>query len=1473
MAPTHDFKKTGLLRAGFQYQDLVAIEILLDFYRDHSLYLWVELESEDHSFRSIEDIVACRPDGLYELIQVKFTADPDASANSLSWDWLTANSYVGSPSQQVSKRTSLLQKWAHTTLFHIANGTLASAALKTDRIPNSEFSACLEDRKINYKLLSPEMKERIVEHIGSPEKVQAFFEVFEFIHSQPRLDDFEERLQSRLSADTDEGGWALFRQQVQQWSTRKGQPPPDGKINYIHLRQAFSGKRSKPLPQDFFVPESYSVPDVQFDKAFASEALNSDGITVLWGPPGRGKSTYLSHIASHVDPKDAVCIRHHYFLSLNDPSEGRFNFHSITHSLKNQLQRGIPEFDASKLSIAEAIREASKLIEKEQRRLIVIIDGLDHVWRDHRDHEDMEMLFEALLPQAANVRIIIGTQKISKAHLPQRLLNALPQKDWTELPLMSRESVYNWLSSQDEDGRLNLFEDEKQNRAQSVRAVSDALHTVSGGLPLHLIYSFEALARSGKQITVDDVMSLPDCPTGDIRDYYRSMWERIGEKARSILHVLAGLEFGLPSFGLSQCFGNGRESLEALAEINHLLYFRELEVKPFHGSLFAFIRDLTEHKQIFVANAEEVIEWLETDAPEYWRWAWLSVTRSQLGDHTGLLAEPSRKWAIQSLVNGYPIEQLINILDRAEHVALDRVDLPRLLTLRCVKERAWSGPEFQTDEWHLFQEVASSISKDPHVKLLLGMELTQVEDRLLPFIIRSTTELNRAPIVRDVISEVNRRLKHKWEAQSSDRPDDDYLYDSAASVLAHNSCLGTQRVERFADQFEHPEELLTSYARESLLVSNFDNVFSVADRWSSFDLDREVLVALCLEGLSPCTKPQLKAMKHPAVHCLAIAKSGLGEAVPPKKDLSHLYSENPRSNPELSYAIRQGVYETFFVALGAGLSGTDVIGMLNIPIDCQDSWLSGAFYALVTTATAVASDYTANQRWPSLKDLYSKFRCEPPMSESYEDSTHFNAFRRGLNEIAVDICTIAVGIDANDLIDATDIDEAADSPFWSESIWLNAFVERRLPLHSQDAARRFLLCVASRLDSDVTEFAERTSTAVRLALFASDHGLNSIARKELARAVGCLLGYGWRKDAFAFEVLASLGQLSNSNDSDVLDAILGLAGEVEAITDYTDGDGTRFVPEEYYSVIAMCFPERVASCYAFLIGKEEWRNAERLAIDFAKSDASKGREGYALLETYIAPSEVQALEDFMSPSRPDIKAAVSALRRKTGKPNTSKPDEQTESSAGTDHFEVLNFQSNYPGATIPSPEEFPPGELEGYLQALDALHSYELTSNLVNEWLCYWMAQDLIHEALSDLESTASSTRYSIHLGTVLDLAFEIVLKTQGRSQAFPWLVRAHVHNYGWDRWMTSNEEVEARIQQIASNYRNRWQDFIKKSVTPRYARRAQRNGITVGKSRLVYFLNEIGQVNLAKACALEMARIFKDELAEQPIKSPEWSS
>ena len=55
-----------------------------------------------------------------------------------------------------------------------------------------------------------------------------------------------------------------------------------------------------------------------------------------------------------------------------------------------------------------------------------------------------------------------------------------------------------------------------QTHDEVIAEVGSALHRHSAGLPLHLVYSLEALLKSGEPLTVDAVHQLPACPSGEI---------------------------------------------------------------------------------------------------------------------------------------------------------------------------------------------------------------------------------------------------------------------------------------------------------------------------------------------------------------------------------------------------------------------------------------------------------------------------------------------------------------------------------------------------------------------------------------------------------------------------------------------------------------------------------------------------------------------------------------------------------------------------------------------------------------------------------------------------------------------------------------------------------------------------------------------------------------------------------------------
>jgi hypothetical protein len=1459
----HSFKIPGLIRAGFQYQDLVAIEVLIDFYRNRKRCQWVKLDAEESEFRSIEDVVVCTNDGRFELMQVKFTANPTSPDNSLSWDWLT---------KKRRKGTSLIQKWATTTLNHEARKTLASAILKTDRVPAPDFLRYLIGKKIIYSKLDKKHKRIVTQQIGSKEKAKLFFEKFEFDHSLPHLEDLERKLWARISSDTDRGGWSLFREQVQRWSTLKGEPKPDGKIKYAHLQQALSVERSKPLPQGFEVPKSYRVPDAEFDKKFRSKITSKDGVTVLWGSPGRGKSTYLSFCVSKINKTKAVCVRHHYFLSLDDRSEGRFSYYAISNSIKHQLEKVCPGVGKLGGELGESIQAVAQTLKRSNVRLIIVIDGLDHVWREHRDHEDMELLFNALLPIPENVSLVIGTQKIQTINLPTKLLVTNPMNKWIELPLMSPAAVYDWLQEQNSAGRLNLESRPDQNKNQLVRSLAKSFYEISKGLPLHLIYSFEAAAHSGKALNNADIRALPACPSGDIRDYYRLVWGRLTRLSQAILHLLSGIEFAPPPTAMEEFFGRDNSFQEAIGEILHLLNFQEIGIQPFHGSLYAFVLDCPNHDSIFATHLPTVIRWLEVKAPEYWRQSWLWITRAQAGDTKGLASGPNRAWAIDFLTAGYPIDNLINVLRHAENAAFKAFDLARLVNLRCIKTRALNGPEFQTDQWAYFVEVAVALSDDPYVRAHLESNLRQTHVSIIPVVVRGADSSFQKQIFTAALTELNERLRYRDTSEIVASDHQARLAESIIAVASTSPDVSIQRVVEFTKRGVGQDNLLSKFASISILCSNFENVFSVGEHFSGPKLDREVFTALCFEGVAPSTKAKLKALKNPSVQCLDQIKTGsLKRKQKLQSNVSSLFIGEDGPDARSAEDTREILYANFFWTLSESLSGRQARATSALSAVARSTWLGCGLAALEDLAAYVALAWRTKRRWPTLGEIYTRTTVPEFTSDSHNLWRRFVALRLALRDIAIDLCLISVAIDPNALIELEDIRLAANSNLWHDDLWIDAFCERRVQLHSSYAAQELIERVSNRLSGKVSDFHERATLFSQLAIFALDNRLPQTAKKELKNAYNCLLGYGHRKDPFAHEVLESLSILADHRNSVAIEKILDLAGAFEEITEYTDGDETDSARETYYEVVARYASRLAPGCYANLILKEEWRYADRLLTAIVQEPHADSRLGQALLETCIEESDLLELASLNPPPSGHKERALNELLRKTGRSISSIAQSKTKSRENDDR--IYSDKGGAKQIAFVEPQGFPPGTIHKFVAAARDTNDYFYQLQAPVDWLNYWVSAGQSIDALNDLERLIVDDLGNVPLEKVCDLAFDVAISVQGRSKAFEWIIRAHIMNDGWNRWFSNTKESRARLKKLAQNYRRRWQEIIEKTSKSRFGSRRDPESKAIGLSNLVYFLVEAGEQKLAEQYALAMAQAFQEELDGQPIRRPVWVS
>lgn len=60
--------------------------------------------------------------------------------------------------------------------------------------------------------------------------------------------------------------------------------------------------------------------------------------------------------------------------------------------------------------------------EIDNKKLLIIIDGLDHVWRDEQNTTVIQMILNDIFPLPNNIKLIVGTQPIGRDFIPKQLI-------------------------------------------------------------------------------------------------------------------------------------------------------------------------------------------------------------------------------------------------------------------------------------------------------------------------------------------------------------------------------------------------------------------------------------------------------------------------------------------------------------------------------------------------------------------------------------------------------------------------------------------------------------------------------------------------------------------------------------------------------------------------------------------------------------------------------------------------------------------------------------------------------------------------------------------------------------------------------------------------------------------------------------------------------------------------------------------
>jgi hypothetical protein len=1427
------------------------LDLLVEMLEHPGRYEWARVEADDAGF--LDDVVALRGAGVIVARQVKFSAHPDDAADPYTWDDFVKER----TSEKGNTLLSLLSKWGKSFrelkgAYAGVEATLVSNRRPADDLQNSFAAPGVVDLE---RITDITVRNSVVAQLGGEENASEFFANFRFQLDLPSLHILEEGILQRFTRlGGDLRAWKNLKDELRKWVRERSSPPPDGRITLAAVKGAARWQQLEALPEAFIVPADFVVPDDGFHQNLIRLLrTTASGCVVVTGPPGIGKSTYISNLYRELRDAETPVIRHHFFLSRDDPTPFRYNHLKVASSLMSELQAISARLN---LEVRPGNPRAEELLgwlsdiggqmSERDSRLVVILDGLDEVWRDADSITELNSLFQLLTPIPPGVILLVGTQPVDASRLPRRLTEVAPRETWLDLPGLEYTAVRQYAEFHASDLRALREAEVDSHRLDEL---AGALWKRSEGHPLHLRYLLKSLEEVKGYIIARDIERLPDVPHRDITLYYARFWEELSDESKQVLCLLATCDFPWSRTAIAACLDPSRQNLvidAAIRRVTHLTAEGPLGLQFTHTSLQFFVRQQAEYKNYAPRIREMALEWLRTRAPDFFRWSYEWLLAAEGGDEELLLQGPSRSWLIEGMARRYPTRTADRILTRCAWVALQKGQLDRFVEVALLSD-------------YLSEAVDS---RDYVAERLLAPQLAIQEDETI--VDRSRGDMNSLGNVEllclaeccersgmsSVIENCFDRLNARIRAGQTGRQE-------AYPRMDAGRCLA--RVAAFAPKVEPPIVLdwfrsqeRTKFARalweeytDSLRVHRQTDRLRVAVEGSD-DLPVERAQALsCLmllaweDGFDPLTEGSQDNSVDPFV---VVARALRGETsdsdvtvqVPETWVLRMSDSDFYQHYDEMA----EYFWRMFFVFTANSLLGKEDQN-LRITERFEDKgWIRGFIDRDATAASNFAQRLRLRQvtKYSWIFTQFSELR-QPDFAEDRTGHGFAVAVRKAIFRLAMDLQALQAGTHSP-AIDGEDIEAARRMPLFLLHVWMEITVAYRRTWFTGSGLTATLSMIESELGSTVEDFGARAELCALAADLAATHGISDAGSKWVRECWSNLLAFGYHKDMLLDQCLDTADHLQNSGfGHDAQDLLLRLAPAISAVGDYTDGDETRHLPAELGRLLFQGNLHSFVKYHEWLCDRGEYWDAGSILKTFvAKADLSN-RVFRAVAETVVERENLSTLaarSDQGDPNATECLGRMSLFR-------VPESGGMPERDSGSDPQRLTG------SGPAPDPADFAPEKFGAYREAVQAAGRYRVDED-IDAWARFWRAQGYKKPVLEALE--AYDIDRSLSYGDC-ELRFALTMEVRGKQAAYEALIEAQKRGYGWNGYFSGPEDVRYVWAKLREFYPERWLAFLQSTLMSD-PRNLNRSGVTVHSyiSRLVEFLLFMERPNESKKVA-----------------------
>jgi hypothetical protein len=1427
-------KSEAIIYAGYEYQTLHGVRVLVKWLNDPLLYKRVCIEADDSEKvtpQGIDDIVCERTDGKFDYQQVKFTNDVEK--HLLTWDWLI---YISG----TSERSRSIIKKIFDAVSKISEDKLGDVLLVTNRKPDRKMYKCLNDGKVIFNDIPQDIQNHLIEKMGSKKSVTYLFSKLHIAHSQKNLTNLDIEVTESLKDYSSEDCINRLKNEARRWAIIKNSPNDKSWISLNDIKAVLSNARPKPIPQDFLIPDNYSVPDEGFHNTVLQTVIDiSKKILVISGPPGRGKSTYLSFLTNQIESAEIPIIRHHYFLSVDDHTSNRFRPQVVKNGLLFQAEGRYKDgFDlaSNKKELYSVLKACGQFYKEKNKPFVVVFDGLDHVWRDNdKDKRPLDELFNSLIPAPDNVIYLFGTQPVDEELLPTKLIKFQPKDTWLELPPMNEKSIYDYLKVQIAAKRLKLAAHSRDKRSV-LNASTKALYMLTKGHPLHVIYSTEYLIANDLPLLEWQIKKLPKCEGETITSYYNSLWKNLTYQQQDIIHLCCEFLFYWDKFAFHQM--NAETSVQDVNGVIHLLYDSSSGVRPFHESLNVFVKGISDHKERIEYLLPSVCSWLKDYSPVHTKDIWYFQCLARQQEPLALIENIDRDWLLDKLSRGYSLDELESVLNATEKSALKVSGYAKAHHFRGLKMRLINGPEFQTNNKN--ELTILSYFYAPQSLLL---------EYLTSFDLLSTVELCCLAIAlhykNDETNASNIALKalkrYQNEIKLINGRDDHGTLLIRALALTETYEFTKDKIDKWPD--EYLRALVDSYCEmgSTGMISELCLTKPEDRKYNSY---KAFLVSLKEEeDLAEYFELDYK------LDCELVAF--LGRYIEGMKNPVDMYSTDIETT---NFPSVNSYSNEFFSSINFAYNASGEFTWLPIKDSSGKSSIDRAdrteYLNVIREFAVVSYNYLSETTEFSLEDIlyfFSQHTIECPTN--HWESTEFDNFNYELIEIAIDLSLVI----NQTTLSKTDFDLILSNKNFNFHKFIHRYQSKPYDYLSDEAVKLLLNEAHNVIDSKIGNTSELCESNLQLASIAFRHKFYELAEKRLHSTWEFVIGYGYHKDSNVLTLLESINHIGTLEPKSALSFVKDISPQIKYLDEFTDGDGASHAIACANDILASYDLGSLALKYAEeTYDGEAYRSEQSLSSMFSKCELTSSIIEN-IVRTGISEEIIQILTKRSTNGDLNALKLVNIAKKHNGtfndidKVTLSKEKEETTN---------LDFSKYRP---------------EKFNELTELLKKDYSSKNLFIEWLDFWVQQGRVIDLLKyTLPEIIEHNHYRTE--ELLDRFFELKRKKNGKRSAFKLLVLAHERCNGWSEYGSSMDSTKQRLDKLVKYYPERIDEFLALTMGFDLNSRECVSELILPHDRLVYLLASAGRIDEALALVSSLVSKFKDETRSIVLPIPVWA-